>query len=287
MPEDEKRRRDEPLALVSRTATARSGPGMRAPDRAIRKDETNMAAGVAKFIHLITQRFRFFPNPRRSGVRPSASAGKRRSGGNVITGRSPRWTSSSRWGKIVLVRRRHPPPGWAIPGGFIDPGNGGGRRCPGSAGGDGTSVTLTALLGVYSDPRGTPPPHDLRRVHRHGKGRSGRGRCRRGAAVRGAGPARPPRIRPRDHPGRLFPLPEDGKPPPIGVRRHRGPTLAGGPVRKEGRPARSSGESLDGLLDPVDPLLDVLHRRRVRQTLAVVGPERDPGTDATWWSSRR
>ena len=25
-------------------------------------------------------------------------------------------------GGIVLVRRRNPPPGWALPGGFVDPG---------------------------------------------------------------------------------------------------------------------------------------------------------------------
>ncbi|MCD4700620.1 MAG: NUDIX hydrolase [Candidatus Aegiribacteria sp.] len=25
-------------------------------------------------------------------------------------------------GKIVLVKRKYPPPGWAIPGGFVDPG---------------------------------------------------------------------------------------------------------------------------------------------------------------------
>lgn len=56
-------------------------------------------------------------------------------------------------GKIALVRRKYPPPGWAIPGGFIDPG----ERAEDAAVREareetGLSVTLTALLGVYSDP---------------------------------------------------------------------------------------------------------------------------------------
>ncbi len=62
-------------------------------------------------------------------------------------------------GKIVLVRRKYPPPGWAIPGGFIDQG----ERAEDAAIREareetGLSVTLTALLGVYSD-----PARDLRR----------------------------------------------------------------------------------------------------------------------------
>ena len=62
--------------------------------------------------------------------------------------------------EIVLIRRKHPPAGWAIPGGFIDRG----ERSEDAAirearEGTGLSVTLTALLGVYSDPaRGPPRP---------------------------------------------------------------------------------------------------------------------------------
>jgi 8-oxo-dGTP diphosphatase len=62
--------------------------------------------------------------------------------------------------RVVLVRRRNPPPGWAIPGGFVDVGE------PVEAAAvreireeTGLAVTLTDLLGVYSDPRRDPRGH--------------------------------------------------------------------------------------------------------------------------------
>jgi ADP-ribose pyrophosphatase YjhB (NUDIX family) len=56
-------------------------------------------------------------------------------------------------GGIVLVRRRHAPPGWAIPGGFIDCG----ERAEEAARREmreetSLDVTLGELFGVYSDP---------------------------------------------------------------------------------------------------------------------------------------
>jgi ADP-ribose pyrophosphatase YjhB (NUDIX family) len=60
-------------------------------------------------------------------------------------------------GGIVLIRRRNPPPGWALPGGFVDAG----ERAEDAARREmreetSLEVELVALLGVYSDPRRDP-----------------------------------------------------------------------------------------------------------------------------------
>ena len=54
---------------------------------------------------------------------------------------------------IILIQRRNPPPGWAIPGGFVDVG----ETVPAAAVREaaeetGLRVTLVQLLGCYSDP---------------------------------------------------------------------------------------------------------------------------------------
>mgnify|MGYP000005734766 CR=1 FL=1 len=54
---------------------------------------------------------------------------------------------------IVLVERRNPPPGWALPGGFVDVG----EPVPAAAVREvaeetGLRVTLVQLLGCYSEP---------------------------------------------------------------------------------------------------------------------------------------
>lgn len=55
--------------------------------------------------------------------------------------------------RIVLVRRKHPPEGWAIPGGFVETGESVEEAAVREALEEtGLRVTLTALLGVYSDP---------------------------------------------------------------------------------------------------------------------------------------
>jgi 8-oxo-dGTP diphosphatase len=65
-------------------------------------------------------------------------------------------------GRIVLVERRHPPLGWALPGGFVDVGetveNAAVRE---AAEETGLAVTLEALLGVYSDPSRDPRGHTV------------------------------------------------------------------------------------------------------------------------------
>ena len=64
--------------------------------------------------------------------------------------------------RIVLVRRKHPPAGWAIPGGFVEAGETVETAAVREALEEtGLPVTLTALLGVYSDPARDPRPHTI------------------------------------------------------------------------------------------------------------------------------
>jgi ADP-ribose pyrophosphatase YjhB (NUDIX family) len=69
-------------------------------------------------------------------------------------------------GGIVLIRRRHPPEGWAIPGGFIDSG----ERAEDAARREmreetSLDVELAELLGVYSDPRRDSRVHTISSVY--------------------------------------------------------------------------------------------------------------------------
>jgi len=58
---------------------------------------------------------------------------------------------------IVLVRRRNPPLGWALPGGFVDPGESVAAAARREAREEtGLDVELVELLGVYSDPKRDP-----------------------------------------------------------------------------------------------------------------------------------
>lgn len=67
---------------------------------------------------------------------------------------------------LVLVERRNPPPGWALPGGFVDYG----ESCEAAALREakeetGLEVELTGLFGVYSDPGRDPRGHTLSVVY--------------------------------------------------------------------------------------------------------------------------
>jgi len=67
---------------------------------------------------------------------------------------------------IVLIARRFPPPGWAIPGGFIDVGESAETAAVREAREEtGLDVTLTDLLGVYSDPTRDARRHTISTVY--------------------------------------------------------------------------------------------------------------------------
>ncbi|WP_297527422.1 NUDIX hydrolase [Thiohalobacter sp.] len=67
---------------------------------------------------------------------------------------------------LVLIERAHPPPGWALPGGFVDVG----ERVEAAAIREAREETcldvrLVDLLGVYSDPDRDPRGHTVSIVY--------------------------------------------------------------------------------------------------------------------------
>jgi len=73
---------------------------------------------------------------------------------------------SQREGSVLLIKRRNPPFGWALPGGFVDYG----ESMPDAARREareetGLTVVLTGLLGVYSNPSRDPRQHTISAVY--------------------------------------------------------------------------------------------------------------------------
>lgn len=61
---------------------------------------------------------------------------------------------------VILIERKYPPSGWALPGGFVDVGESVTAAARREAAEEtGLEVELAALLGCYSDPRRDPRGH--------------------------------------------------------------------------------------------------------------------------------
>jgi len=67
---------------------------------------------------------------------------------------------------VVLIERRNPPYGWAIPGGFVDVGERLERAAVREAAEEvSLDITLLGLLGIYSDPERDPRGHTVTAVY--------------------------------------------------------------------------------------------------------------------------
>jgi 8-oxo-dGTP diphosphatase len=69
-------------------------------------------------------------------------------------------------GRIVLIQRKNPPHGWAIPGGFIEEGEEAGAACIREAKEEtGLAVALKQQLFTYSNPKRDPRQHTMSVVY--------------------------------------------------------------------------------------------------------------------------
>ena len=67
---------------------------------------------------------------------------------------------------VVLIERRNPPPGWALPGGFVDRGEALEQAAVREAREETSlDVSLKFLLGCYSDPARDPRGHTVSAVY--------------------------------------------------------------------------------------------------------------------------
>lgn len=68
--------------------------------------------------------------------------------------------------RVVLIRRKNPPLGWALPGGFVDEGESLEHACVREAKEEtGLDVELVEQLHTYSDPKRDPRQHTISTVY--------------------------------------------------------------------------------------------------------------------------
>ncbi len=69
-------------------------------------------------------------------------------------------------GYIAVIKRKNPPFGWALPGGFVDEGESTEEAAVREAKEElGVDITIVHLLGVYSDPKRDPRQHNMTCVY--------------------------------------------------------------------------------------------------------------------------
>ena len=69
-------------------------------------------------------------------------------------------------GRIVLIQRKNPPRGWALPGGYVDEGESLEHACAREAREEtGLTVELVSQLFTYSDPKRDPRQHNVSTVY--------------------------------------------------------------------------------------------------------------------------